>query len=206
MVMSDPARLPDESWRCFVAVPIGDDLRERLTALVADLRRQPWANDWRWTDAETWHITLAFLGWTSPSRVPQIVDELGAIALQHPAFSVPSGGLGAFPSRRRARVLWYGVDDPEGKLAALAADVRSALQVEGEDPLRAHITLGRAKDRASFPTAAGSADGAGPDVSITDVRLVRSHIPGKPRYTVLAMAPLPQLPQLGRGGSARDLG
>ncbi len=46
-------------WRCFVAVPIGEDLRADLLATAEAWRG---SEDLRWTDPDTWHVTLAFLG------------------------------------------------------------------------------------------------------------------------------------------------
>jgi 2'-5' RNA ligase len=207
--MADRARSGDERWRCFVGVPIGDEVREAIAGFVTDLRRSPWADDWRWTDPETWHITLAFLGSIPPAAIPAIASSLEAVAARHAAFSVSTGGLGAFPSMRRARVLWYGVDDPEGKLAALAADVRSAVQIDTDPPLRAHITLARAGKRlsalgSSAPALPGSRDDAVADISITQVRLMRSRLGMTPRHTPLAVAQLTRHPLPGRDGPAHD--
>ena len=56
-----------------------------------------------------------------------------------------TGGLGAFPSPGSARVLWYGVADPDGRLAALAGDLTGALGLDGRGPFRPHVTLARAR-------------------------------------------------------------
>jgi 2'-5' RNA ligase len=114
--------MPEERWRCFVAVPIGEELRASLTSYVEQLRRSPLADAWRWTDPASWHITLAFLGDIAPSSVPVVADALREVAARHTVFTVPTGGLGVFPSSQRPRVLWYGLEDLEGRLAALAAD------------------------------------------------------------------------------------
>jgi 2'-5' RNA ligase len=134
--------MPEERWRCFVAVPIGEELRASLTSYVEQLRRAPLADAWRWTDPASWHITLAFLGDIAPSSVPVVADALREVAARHTVFTVPTGGLGVFPSSQRPRVLWYGVDDPSGQLAALATDVRAAHHVV-DSPFHGHITLAR---------------------------------------------------------------
>jgi 2'-5' RNA ligase len=126
-----------------VAVPIGDELRASLAEYVAELRKAPWADAWRWTDPASWHVTLAFLGNISPSSVPVIADALREVAGRHTAFTVPTGGVGAFPSAQRPRVLWYGIEDSAAKLTNLASDVRSSLDVDQSDVLRGHITLAR---------------------------------------------------------------
>ncbi|HEX2142348.1 MAG TPA: 2'-5' RNA ligase family protein, partial [Candidatus Limnocylindria bacterium] len=69
--MAEPAAT--ERWRLFVAVPTTPELRSVLAETVSALRARPGADDdWRWTDADAWHLTLAFLGRTDASRVPEL--------------------------------------------------------------------------------------------------------------------------------------
>jgi 2'-5' RNA ligase len=55
-------------------------------------------------------------------------------------------GLGAFPSGRKARVLWAGLDDGDGRLERLAAALDEALAREFAPEKRAftpHLTVAR---------------------------------------------------------------
>jgi 2'-5' RNA ligase len=136
----------EERWRCFVAVPISDELRALLADYVAEMRQLPGADSWRWTDADGWHITLAFLGSISPASVPEIAAKLREVAARHSPFTVETGDLGAFPSWPRARVLWSGVHDPARRFEALAHQVRLELELDEEEaPPRSHVTLARAR-------------------------------------------------------------
>ena len=104
-----------------MAVQLPDTLREVLRASVAELRHDAALDAaWRWTDPEGWHITLAFLGATAPHAVPGIADRLARDLAGREGFSVTTGGIGAFPARGRARVLWYGIEDADRRLAELA--------------------------------------------------------------------------------------
>jgi 2'-5' RNA ligase len=160
-----------------VAVPIGDELRASLAQYVAELRKAPWADAWRWTDPASWHVTLAFLGSISPASVPDIAAKLEEVAARRSAFTVSTGGLGAFPSMREPRVLWYGVDDPSGDLERLADNVRFALSVHKTSPFQAHITLGRLPRRFKRPRASLQSARTLPmqRVKLTGVTLFRSH-------------------------------
>jgi 2'-5' RNA ligase len=178
--------MPEERWRCFVAVPIGEELRASLTSYVEQLRRSSLADEWRWTDPQSWHITLAFLGSISSASVPEISGRLEEVASRHTAFTVPTGGLGAFPSIRQARVLWYGLGDSEGRLAELAADVRSVIHVNEESPFRAHITLARIRGSLAGSWTAGIASFSAPPPMVKRIALVRSHLGNGPaRYYIL---------------------
>jgi 2'-5' RNA ligase len=80
----------------------------------------------------------------------------------HAPFDVSLAGFGAFPSARRARILWAGVGAGSDRLRALATDLETALVPLGFEPeersYAPHLTLGRVRSRpASFdlPTVAG---------------------------------------------------
>jgi len=68
------------------------------------------------------------------------------VAAAHPAFETRVVELGAFPSPRRARVLWVGLDDPDRRLAAIAASLDERLARDFPPEKRAfaaHLTVAR---------------------------------------------------------------
>jgi 2'-5' RNA ligase len=183
----------DRPWRCFVAVPIDDELRTAVATTVRELRAAPGADDWRWTDAEGWHVTLAFLGAMDPASVPAHAAALSAVADAQAAFTLAAGGLGAFPGPRHARVLWYGVADTRGELRRLARAAAQAVGLPDEGRFRGHLTLARARERLGTDASALLA-GATPRMSqlvVDRVVLFRSHLGrGPATYEALATAPL----------------
>jgi 2'-5' RNA ligase len=182
----------DRPWRCFVAVPVDHVLRKTLLGVARDLRGRAGADAWRWTDAEAWHMTLAFMGSTDPASIPTVVSSIKSVADRHEAFALDAGGLGGFPSRGRARVLWYGVSDPDGRLRRLAGAVRVAVGLEDDERFRGHLTLARARDR--FGTDASSLTAVpvpGSRLEVDRLVLYRSHLRrGPARYEALATAAL----------------
>jgi 2'-5' RNA ligase len=185
----------DDAWRCFVGVPIGEPLRDELRTAVADLRTGTSAesDDLRWTDPDAWHLTLAFLGPTAMSDVPRLAQAMVEVAGEHAPFGIATGGLGAFPSRRDVRILWYGLADRSRRLAELAVAVRLAVGCETSSPFRAHLTLARARgDRGvAVPSSTWKAPMPAGQVAIEQLLLYRSHLgPGAARYEVLSSAPL----------------
>lgn len=109
-----------ERWRCFVAVPIGETLRSSLEDARAPWLERPDLQELRWTDPARWHLTLAFLGDVEPERVPRVIERAADVARRHAPLRLPTGGLGAFRSPSEGRVAWYGIGDPDGRLADLA--------------------------------------------------------------------------------------
>lgn len=200
-------RQAGERWRCFVAVPIGEELRARLAGYVGQLRRAPRGQALRWADSETWHVTLAFLGDTDAAATPALGRALAGVAGRHAAFRVTTGGIGSFPAGGRLRVLWYGIDDTHGRLEALAREVRAALHLDPEaGPFRPHLTLARRRDgseRLAFAELA-SLGGEPPRgrIEVDRVDLYRSHLSrGPARHELLATAPLRAAAATGpRGG------
>ena len=188
-----PQAAAQRPWRCFVAVPISDRLRSDLSSTVASLRADPDLDGaWRWTDPTGWHLTLAFLGQTDSRRVPQLADALADAVSGLESFSVRTGGLGVFPSRRAACVLWYGVDDGSGQLREAARIVRARLGLDDTDRFRPHLTLARARDpRGADAAAVAATESPAGEIEINRAVLYRSHLGhGPARYEVLAEVPL----------------
>lgn len=132
--------------RAFIAVDLAPEIKERLQALVGDLRAA--RADVRWIEAGGMHLTLKFLGEIDDDRALRVREVLASAAARHHPFSLRLEGTGAFPTERSPRVLWAGcAAGPE--LAALQEDLERALEAEGfEREARAfkpHLTLGRVK-------------------------------------------------------------
>lgn len=180
--------MSEARWRCFVAVPLPDELRTRLAAAVAGWRSRPELAGLRWVEPAGWHVTITFLGATDPAAVPAIDAGVAAIAAGHTPWIASVGGVGAFPSPSRARVAWYGVSDRDGRLSELAADLRSALAIEHAGPFRPHVTVGRTR-RAQLDLRDWVANASAPagTLAIDRLELMRSHLGGGPaRYETLA--------------------
>ncbi len=130
--------------RLFVAVDVPEDVRELVDRGVAPIReRYP---EGRWVPVRNQHVTLKFLGATWPRLLERVLGAVGEVAARHPAFETRVAGLGAFPSPRRARVLWAGLEDPAGRLAAIAGDLEAGLAPEfppERRPFAAHLTVAR---------------------------------------------------------------
>src|SRR6478752_2369837 len=97
----------------------------------------------RWTTRAQWHLTLQFLG----TRVD--LDEASAALakVRGAALRVRLGGIGGFPSERRANVVWLGVIEGARELSTVAAAVGEAMAplVPTTDAraFHPHLTLAR---------------------------------------------------------------
>ncbi len=141
--------------RAFVAVFPPPEVRNALIEAASAIP----ASTFRLTAPERVHLTLKFLGDVPPQDLPRISAALQPLCDEHDPFDAVTSGFGAFPSARRARILWAGTEEGTGQLSALAQSVEARLEPEGfkrEDrPFVPHITLGRSRRPAPFdPTNA----------------------------------------------------
>ncbi len=187
--------------RLFVALEPPDPVRRRLGSLQGDLKRAAGraAADVKWVAPENVHLTLQFLGAVPEERRAAVEIAVAETAAAAPPFHLDVHGTGAFPSGRRARVLWAGVGGEVAILAELAADLGRRLAPLGyppeERPFSAHLTLGRSRDPRGLPGLAAAlarcADGPAARWPVAEVVLFRSHLsPHGPRYEALARAAL----------------
>jgi 2'-5' RNA ligase len=140
------------------------------------------------------HVTLKFLGATRPGLVGWVTQTVGEVAAGHEPFETRVGSLGAFPSERRARVLWAALDDPDGHMVGIAASLEEALALEFAREKRAftpHLTLAKFEPAVDIADLLRSA-GIGSDrFPIDHLFLYRSHLRRPaPVYEALATLPL----------------
>jgi 2'-5' RNA ligase len=132
--------------RTFFAVEVSPEIHAALVALKRELAATGAAV--RWVRDEGLHATVKFLGAVPAAQLPELQAALSAPVGARPPMTAAVSGLGVFPSPRRPRVVWAGLDCPP--LAALAAALDDALGRFGFKPearaFRAHITLGRVSD------------------------------------------------------------
>jgi RNA 2',3'-cyclic 3'-phosphodiesterase len=187
--------------RLFVALVPPDPVRRELVARQSDLRRRagPGADGLRFTPADRLHVTLRFLGAVPEERVPAIGEALAAAAARSRPLRLEVAGAGGFPNARRPRVVWVGLRDDEGALAALAADLGHRLEPLGhpaeERPLVPHFTLGRSRTARGAPGMGEALAGASSSAPVpwlaTEVCLFRSHLGAAgARHEILARFPL----------------
>jgi RNA 2',3'-cyclic 3'-phosphodiesterase len=170
--------------RVFVAVFPPPEVQR---ALVSSARTIP-TESFRLTAPERVHLTLKFLGDVQPEDLPRITSALERMPRQNVPFDATTSRFGAFPSARRARILWAGIDHGAEELQALARAVESILEPEGfareGRPFIPHLTLGRARR----PSSIDLTDADHPELrfTVSKIDLVESkHEPTGVAYSIL---------------------
>ena len=197
-----------ETIRSFVAVDVEAPVHAAVAALQAELARV--RADVRWVRAEGMHVTLKFLGSVEAARLERVRVALADALTNQPALEVRVHGAGAFPSLRRPRVLWVGLDG--AGLAELADTVDAALAPLGFEAetrgFTPHMTLGRVNSWRGWPALeeqfkAHIGDDFGSS-HIDVVTVYRSTLrPGGAVYTALWTIPLRQHREGGTHDSRR---
>jgi len=141
-----------EQIRSFIAIELPREIRAGLDSLEERLKagQHPFV---KWVDPEGIHLTLKFLGNIALTTVPEIIEAITKIAQPISPFRLQIGGLGVFPNWQRPQVVWVGIGGEVEKLAALQRDMEAALAPLGfpseSRSFKAHLTLGRLRERAS---------------------------------------------------------
>jgi 2'-5' RNA ligase len=130
------------------------------------------------------HLTLKFIGAVPSSQLDEIRTVLTQVAGGFRRFTVRFDRIGAFPSPRRPRVIWLGVE-PSPEMRFLKDDLERALAELGipreARPYQPHITLGRAASGAEagdFRALEEAARGLGVTATydVTHLDLMRSRL------------------------------
>ena len=131
--------------RLFVGIALAAEASDALNSVRE--RFEPGSADLRWSQPESWHVTLQFLGASSEEQAACVAEKLAA--LRAARVPVRMARLGFF---ERAGVFWAGVELTR-ELLALQQWVTAATRLCGfmqeERAYNPHITLARSKGRNS---------------------------------------------------------
>jgi 2'-5' RNA ligase len=102
-----------------------------------------------WVKPENMHLTLAFIGKTSPETEQAVKSAILKTSIKTESFNLLPERLEVFPSGGKPRVLWTGLNKP-----AKLIDLRNKLWENFQPPIdlkddnnkfKAHLTLARIK-------------------------------------------------------------
>jgi len=145
------------TFRAFIAVDLSPEIRTAIEALIARLRRMPGQAGMRFVSASGIHLTLKFLGEIPAELGERLHQALDRVTTARSAFSVRVRGAGCFPDHGRPRVLWVGLEEPQGALAGVQRAIElecAGLGMPVEDrSFSPHLTLGRVRREAGAEAA-----------------------------------------------------
>jgi 2'-5' RNA ligase len=186
--------------RAFIALEIPAKVQKDIYHATSNLRSEI-GSLIRWVPAENMHLTLKFLGDISSANVQFLTQMIRVEADSHHCLDIRLTGPGAFPSPKRPRMIYIGIQAP-AELEALQHAVESAARRLGygseERSFSPHLTVGRVKQNLSaidqqkirHMLEATKIDSLG-TARVDSVHLYKSDLkPTGPVYTKLYSAPL----------------
>lgn len=139
--------MEQQSKRLFIALPFQREVIEALSEVKKMLQH----NDavLKIVPPQQYHLTLKFLGSVPFGRAEKMAEDFVRFmqSEETPVFSIR--GLGAFPSLKKAQVVWAGIKEKNGRLESLQRCVEDFCGTYGFDrekrPFRPHLTLARVR-------------------------------------------------------------
>ena len=184
--------------RLFLAVNLPDTTRRAVQDATATLRQS--APSVRWVPADSYHITLKFLGEVPEPRLPELRAALSQVAARSLGFTIALRTIGAFPNFRRPRVFWIGAANAEPLVRVQKGvdEIYAPLGFPTEArEFHPHLTLGRVSTPLSTAEAA-AAERAGntveyeENVAVRSIELMQSRLsPKGARYEAVYSVQLP---------------
>ena len=142
-----------ELIRCFVAIEIPEELKNKIDDYISSLKQI--APEIKWIKAKNLHITLKFLGEIQQELLFQVQDELSAIPKVVNPFKISISEVGFFPNQFKPRVVWLGLhNDNNNSIFKLHEWIDKKLESLGFEREKRrfspHLTLGRIKLASNY--------------------------------------------------------
>jgi RNA 2',3'-cyclic 3'-phosphodiesterase len=140
--------------RLFVGIPVSLATVDALAGAAESLARRAQTGKVkvRWLAPATYHVTVKFLGWCRAETIDAVADGVRRALEGVDPLRFQTARLGAFPKPEKATVVWAGVEDSGGKLAAIAEKIDAEMTALGFAPesrrFHPHVTIGRLRDPA----------------------------------------------------------
>jgi RNA 2',3'-cyclic 3'-phosphodiesterase len=168
--------------------------------LAIDTGPQPRSDEREGGDRADSHLTLRFFGEIGPEIVRRVIEAVPTATREVAPFDLALGGVGAFPSADRPRVVWLGVTHGDAEVRRLERRLDDALTSIGLPPpdgrFVPHVTLFRVRSpqdraRASALLAGEVPAPILPAVRVAAVALKQSTLSARgARHSVVRAFPL----------------
>ena len=142
--------------RTFLAADIDKNVNDRIKEFM-DIRRVT-DKSVKWGKAGTNHITIYFFGEVDANDMDILIATVSDALKQIKPFNAYASGVSAFPSIKRPRVFWIGIENRTNELKKIYESIKKDLpgkkikvNIETKD-YTPHLTIGRVKGRCDPET------------------------------------------------------
>jgi 2'-5' RNA ligase len=139
--------------RAFIAIELSETTQASISRFQQQLQSRFDQAPVRWVPVGNMHLTLKFLGDVHDEQIGLVQQALESSGGDFSPISFTIKGFSCFPSSKRPRVLWLGVEPMDDQLLGLQGTIEEALLSLGfereQRRYHPHLTLGRIKRSAS---------------------------------------------------------
>jgi 2'-5' RNA ligase len=184
-----------KSMRLFIALEIPMDIKQEIISVINKYQRLVPSGLVKWVSGNNLHITLKFLGDTLLPAIPGIQQKMDDFCSVISPFNFTIAAAGMFPSARKPKVIWLGLDD-KITLAGLSTGLDKRLASinipKEERPFSPHLTIGRVYQGLTENSLTGVGEillrnqpGLIGNVHVNSLSLLRSDLrPDGPVYSI----------------------
>jgi RNA 2',3'-cyclic 3'-phosphodiesterase len=136
--------------RTFVAVELSAAIHQALNDIMLTYKHYS-LQAVHWVPVKNIHLTLRFLGDTTPQQIETVKQSTRVLAQQYSPFEINVEGSGVFPNFKHPRVIWVATKSPDSLFQLQAAIENNCRQIgfaSETRPFSPHLTLGRVSPNA----------------------------------------------------------
>ncbi len=134
--------------RAFIAADLPDLIKSEIAARIKPLQQPDLISSIKWVEPKNFHITLKFLGDTTPEKIETLAEKIKAELHPMNPVALKLAELGAFPNNHKPTVLWVDVF-PKEQLLTIYKTIEQVCITQGfradQKPFKSHITVARLK-------------------------------------------------------------
>jgi 2''-5'' RNA ligase len=135
--------------RIFVAVNISEKARQKAAEYICVLKDDLPRFAITWVRPEKLHLTLRFIGDCGDDELNKVTAAVQIVSEKIPSFSLNISGTGIFPTEKKARVLWLGVNGEISQMIKaknlFEEEYRRSGLLGKRESLTPHLTIARIK-------------------------------------------------------------
>jgi RNA 2',3'-cyclic 3'-phosphodiesterase len=135
-----------KTLRSFIAIELSEEVRQSVSSTILSYQKLVPAGWVKWVPTKNLHLTIKFLGDTPITLIPSIQEQMDKYFASTPAFQFTAAAAGMFPSARKPRIIWIGLDNKLTltELSKGLDEVLVPLHIDREaKPFSPHLTIGR---------------------------------------------------------------
>ncbi|MBI4832474.1 MAG: RNA 2',3'-cyclic phosphodiesterase [Candidatus Lindowbacteria bacterium] len=133
--------------RTFIAITMAGSLHKTIGEVIDKFSSSKASV--KWVEPHNAHVTIKFLGIVEEARLPEVFAACEKAAEGFNPIDIEVKAVGCFPSMKRPKVVWLGIEKGAESIKQLQQRVEAELERIGfpkeDKPFKAHLTIGRMK-------------------------------------------------------------